>query len=81
MRQSVRSISGSAHAAEFLVPTFFINFAKTFGTIPLLTAQPEALMHEMKTPSAFRFTCESGEKADVEGRDIAFRPHERPKKV
>jgi len=34
-----------------------------------------------KVSSTFRFTCESGEKADVEGRDIAFRPHERPKKV
>ncbi len=34
-----------------------------------------------KVSSTFRFTCESGEKADVDGRTIAFRPHERPKKV
>lgn len=34
-----------------------------------------------KNSSAFRFTCEDGGKADVDGRDIMFRPHERPKKV
>ncbi len=39
---------------------------------------------EVKVPKvacAFRFTTEAGEKVDVEGRSIAFRPHERPKKV
>ena len=39
---------------------------------------------EVKVPkvtSTFRFTAESGEKVDIDGRDIAFRPHERPKKV
>ncbi len=39
---------------------------------------------EVKVPkvsSEFRFTLEDGEKVDVEGRKIAFRPHERPKKV
>ncbi len=39
---------------------------------------------EVKIPKIsciFRFTCESGEKVDVEGKKICFRPHERPKKV
>ncbi|MEW6035356.1 MAG: ribonuclease P protein subunit [Candidatus Micrarchaeota archaeon] len=39
---------------------------------------------EVKVPKAsatFRFTAESGELVDVEGKKIAFRPHERPKKV
>jgi len=39
---------------------------------------------EIKVPkvsSTFRFTLDSGETADVEGSKIAFRPHERPKKV
>jgi ribonuclease P protein subunit POP4 len=39
---------------------------------------------EIKVPkvsSLFRFTAENGEKVDVEGRKMAFRPHERPKKV
>ncbi len=39
---------------------------------------------EIKVPKAsatFRFTLESGEKADVRGSAIAFRPHERPKKA
>lgn len=34
-----------------------------------------------KISSTFRFTLDSGEKMEVEGRRIAFRPHERPKKV
>ncbi len=34
-----------------------------------------------KNSSTFRFICEDGEKVDVDGRDIQFRPHERPKKV
>lgn len=34
-----------------------------------------------KNSSTFRITAESGEKVDVDGRDIAFRPHERAKKV
>ncbi len=34
-----------------------------------------------KVSSTFRFTCEDGTEVDVKGRDIAFRPHERPKKV
>ncbi len=34
-----------------------------------------------KVSSVFRFTAESGEKVDVEGKEIDFRPHERPKKV
>ncbi|MEW6723251.1 MAG: ribonuclease P protein subunit [Candidatus Micrarchaeota archaeon] len=39
---------------------------------------------EIKVPKAsatFRFTTEAGEKVEVEGKKIAFRPHERPKKV
>jgi ribonuclease P protein subunit POP4 len=39
---------------------------------------------DVKVPKAsatFRFTLENGEKEDVEGSGIAFRPHERPKKV
>ncbi len=39
---------------------------------------------DVKVPKAsctFRFTLESGEKTDVRGSAIAFRPHERPKKV
>jgi ribonuclease P protein subunit POP4 len=34
-----------------------------------------------KVSSTFRFTTEDGKTADVEGKDIAFRPYERPKKV
>ncbi len=34
-----------------------------------------------KVSATFRFTLESGETVDIEGRRIAFRPHERPKKV
>jgi ribonuclease P protein subunit POP4 len=34
-----------------------------------------------KNSSTFRITTESGEKVDVDGRSIAFRPHERAKKV
>jgi ribonuclease P protein subunit POP4 len=34
-----------------------------------------------KVSSQFRVTTESGEKADIDGKKIAFRPHERPKKV
>jgi|WetSurMetagenome_2_1015567.scaffolds.fasta_scaffold623351_1 ribonuclease P protein subunit POP4 len=43
-----------------------------------------AAAKEVRVPKAsatFRFTLESGETADVEGKKIAFRPHERPKKV
>ncbi|VVC02975.1 Ribonuclease P protein component 1 [Candidatus Bilamarchaeum dharawalense] len=39
---------------------------------------------ELKIPkvsSTFRFTTEDNQKVDVIGKDIAFRPHERPKKV
>lgn len=39
---------------------------------------------EVKVPKAsstFRFTLDNGEKVEVEGKRIAFRPHERPKKV
>lgn len=39
---------------------------------------------EVKVPkvsATFRFTVENGEAVDVDGRSIAFRPHERPKKV
>jgi RNase P/RNase MRP subunit p29 len=44
----------------------------------------ETAEKEVKVPkvsSEFRFTLEDGGTADVEGRKIAFRPHERPKKV
>ncbi len=34
-----------------------------------------------KVSSTFRFTLDDGEKIDINGRKIAFRPHERPKKV
>lgn len=34
-----------------------------------------------KASSVFRFTTESGEKVEVDGAKISFRPHERPKKV
>ena len=34
-----------------------------------------------KVSSTFRFTTEDGQKVDVVGKEIAFRPHERPKKV
>ena len=34
-----------------------------------------------KSGTTFRFTLDGGETADVEGKKIAFRPHERPKKV
>lgn len=39
---------------------------------------------EIKIPKVsckFKFTTESGETVHVEGMDIRFRPHERPKKV
>ena len=39
---------------------------------------------EVKVPkvsATFRFTLDNGEKVDVLGKKIAFRPHERPKKV
>jgi ribonuclease P protein subunit POP4 len=39
---------------------------------------------EMKIPknsSTFRFYPEEGEPVDIRGREISFRPHERPKKV
>jgi ribonuclease P protein subunit POP4 len=34
-----------------------------------------------KVSSTFRFTTEDGKTTDVEGKDICFRPYERPKKV
>ncbi len=34
-----------------------------------------------KVSSVFRFTLDDGDKFDIEGKRIAFRPHERPKKV
>lgn len=34
-----------------------------------------------KVSCIFRFTLDDGETVDVEGKRIAFRPHERPKKV
>jgi len=34
-----------------------------------------------KVSCVFRFTLDNGETADIEGKKIAFRPHERPKKV
>ena len=34
-----------------------------------------------KVSSVFRFTLDGGETMDVDGKKIAFRPHERPKKV
>lgn len=40
--------------------------------------------HEIKVPkvsSTFRFTTDDKQKVDVVGKEIAFRPHERPKKV
>ncbi|MFH0738002.1 MAG: ribonuclease P protein subunit [Candidatus Micrarchaeota archaeon] len=39
---------------------------------------------EVKVPkvsSRFKFTVDNGEKMEVEGKRIAFRPHERPKKI
>ncbi len=39
---------------------------------------------EVKIPKVsctFRFTLDNSETIDIEGRKIAFRPHERPKKV
>lgn len=39
---------------------------------------------EVKVPkvsSTFLFTVEDGDKVEVQGKKIAFRPHERPKKV
>ena len=39
---------------------------------------------EVKVPkvsSTFLFTVEDGGKVEVQGKKIAFRPHERPKKV
>ena len=39
---------------------------------------------ELRIPKigcTFIFTTEDGEEVEVEGRKIAFRPHERPKKV
>jgi len=38
-------------------------------------------MRLQKAACVFRFTCEDGQKEDVVGADICFRPHERPKKV
>ncbi|MFH1521211.1 MAG: ribonuclease P protein subunit [Candidatus Micrarchaeota archaeon] len=40
--------------------------------------------HEVKiqkVSSTFRFTTEDKQKVDIAGKKIAFRPHERPKKV
>ncbi len=34
-----------------------------------------------KAGTTFRFTAEDGDKVEIDGRRIAFRPHERPKKV
>ena len=34
-----------------------------------------------KVSSVFRLTLDDGETVDIDGRKIAFRPHERPKKV
>jgi ribonuclease P protein subunit POP4 len=34
-----------------------------------------------KVSSVFRFTVDNGEKIDIAGKSIAFRPYERPKKV
>jgi RNase P/RNase MRP subunit p29 len=34
-----------------------------------------------KASSTFRFTTEDGATVDIEGSCMAFRPHERPKKV
>lgn len=34
-----------------------------------------------KVSSTFRFTTEDKQKVDVVGKEIAFRPYERPKKV
>lgn len=34
-----------------------------------------------KTASTFLFTLESGEKAELKGKEIAFRPEERTKKA
>jgi ribonuclease P protein subunit POP4 len=34
-----------------------------------------------KTSSTFRMTTEDGQKVDIDGKEILFRPHERPKKV
>ncbi|MFH1393650.1 MAG: ribonuclease P protein subunit [Candidatus Micrarchaeota archaeon] len=39
---------------------------------------------ERKIPKAsctFRFTLDNLEHVEIDGKDIAFRPHERPKKV
>ncbi len=44
----------------------------------------EAHGREIRVPkvsSTFRFTLDDGEKMDVDGAKIAFRPHERAKKV
>ena len=34
-----------------------------------------------KVSSVFRFTLDDGSTMEIEGKKIAFRPHERPKKV
>jgi ribonuclease P protein subunit POP4 len=34
-----------------------------------------------KVSSVFRFTLDDGSTVEIEGKKIAFRPHERPKKV
>lgn len=47
----------------------------------LVIETPEKEVKIQKVSSEFRFTLEDGGTADVEGRKIAFRPHERPKKV
>ncbi len=46
--------------------------------------KPDSKTKEVKIPkvsSVFRFTLDNKEKVDVSGDKIAFRPHERPKKV
>jgi len=48
------------------------------------TENKNTTITELKIPkvsSVFRFTLDDGSKMDVNGKDIAFRPHERAKKV
>jgi len=48
------------------------------------TDNKKNIQKEVKIPkvsSVFRFTLDDGSKMDVDGKDIAFRPHERAKKV
>ncbi len=47
----------------------------------VIEADAGRLVRVPKNSSTFRFTCEDGHKVDVDGWDITFRPHERPKKV